>query len=226
MVFMCYSPEADLIAGLVVGAVGIDALRHADRPRDTALAGVPIIFATHQLIEAFAWWGLEGRVSPGLGEAAVLAFLVIAFGLVPVIVPYALMSSEPDPRRRSRMLPFVVLGAGVSVVLLFGLIVYPHGAEIGGRYIAYETTTPGGGVTAALYGLAVCVPLLLSSHRRLFVFGVANVAALVALSIMLSAGLISLWCIWAAVWSIVIARHLRESSAPHSYSPSSVMNAG
>jgi hypothetical protein len=218
---MCYSPEADLIAGLVVGAVGIDALRHADRPRDTALAAVPIIFATHQLIEAFAWWGLEGRVSPGIGEAAVLAFLVIAFGVVPVIVPYAVMNSEPDHRRRSRMLPFVVLGLGVSVVLLFGLIVYPHGATIGGRYIAYETTTPGGGVTAALYGLAVCVPLLLSSHRRLLVFGVMNVAALVALSVMLSAGLISLWCVWAAVWSIVIARHLRVSAVASSrYSPS------
>jgi hypothetical protein len=217
---MCYSPEADLIVGLVVGAVAIDALRHADRPRDVALAGVPMILAAHQLIEAFAWWGLEGRVSPELGGVAVTAFLVIALGVVPLLVPYAVWRSEPVSSRQARMFPFVLLGAGVSAVLMFGLITSPHGAAIGGRYIAYQTTTPGGGATAGFYALAVCVPLLMSSHRRLFVFGVANVAAVVILSSLLSAGLISLWCIWAAVWSLVVARHLRESSAASShYSP-------
>lgn len=223
---MCYSPEADLIAGLVVGAVGIDALRHTDRSRDVMLAAVPLVFAGHQLIEAVAWWGLEGRVPQEAGYFAVSAFLVIALGIVPVVVPYAVMRSEPIRRRQTRMLPFVVLGMGVSLVLLYGLVAYPHGAAIGGRYIAYETTSPGGGITAALYGLAVGVPLLMSSYRRLVVFGVANAAALMVLSALLSAGLISLWCIWAAVWSIVITRHVRESSASPSVYASRVIASG
>ena len=216
---VCYSPEADLIAGLVVGAVGLDALRHAEGPRDRTLAAVPLVFAGHQLIEAVAWWGLQGRVSPDMGNLAVLAFLVIALGVVPILIPYAVMRVEPIRRRQARMLPFVALGVCVSVALLFGLATNPHSAAIGGRYIAYGTTTPGGDVTVALYGIAVCVPLLMSSHRRLFIFGVANVAALSVLSVLLATGLVSLWCIWAAVWSVVIARHVREASSTPSEAP-------
>lgn len=210
---MCYSPEADLIAGLVVGVVGIDAVRHADGRHDLALAAVPLVLATHQLIEAVAWWGLEGQVPPDVGNLAVSMYLVIALGVVPVIVPYAVMRSEPVHRRQVTMLPFVVLGMAVSIVLVLGLVTNPHSATIGGRFIAYETTTPGGGLTAGLYGVAVCVPFLMSSHRRLVIFGMANIPVLVLLSVLLSTGLISLWCIWAAIWSVVIARHLRESSA-------------
>lgn len=209
---MCYSPEADLVAGLVVGAIGIDALRHADDRRDLALAAVPLIFAAHQLIEAVAWWGLEGRIPSGVGDLAVTVFLVIALGVVPVVVPYSVWRSERVHQRQARMLPFIVLGMGVSVVLLVGLAANPHSAEIGGRYIDYRTNVPGENITAILYGVAVCVPLLMSSHRRLFVFGVANVAAVAILSILLSEGLISLWCIWAAAWSFMIAQHIRETS--------------
>ncbi len=217
---VCYSPEADLIAGLVVGVVGIDALRHANGRGDLALAAVPLVLATHQLIEAVAWWGLEGHVPSDVGDLAVSAYLIIALGVVPVIVPYAVMRSEPIRRRQATMLPFVVLGVAVSIVLLFGLATNPHSATIGGRFIAYETTTPGGGLTAVLYGIAVCVPFLMSSHRHLVVFGLVNVPVLILLSVLLSTGLISLWCIWAAVWSVVIARHLRDASTAHSVTSS------
>jgi hypothetical protein len=47
---MWYSPEADLIAGGVMGAVGVTALRHADDNRDLLVAGIPAVLATHQLI--------------------------------------------------------------------------------------------------------------------------------------------------------------------------------
>jgi len=63
---VCYSLEADLIAGLVVGAVGIDAVRHVDDRRNLALAAVPLVLAAHLLVEAVAWWSLEGSVSGGV----------------------------------------------------------------------------------------------------------------------------------------------------------------
>jgi len=213
---MCYSPEADLIAGFVVGAVGIGAVRQIDDRRDVALAAVPLILATHLLVEAVAWWGLEDQVSRATGEAAITAYLLIAIGVVPVAIPYAVMRSEPLRRRQFAMVPMVLLGAAVSIVLIFGMFTNPYSAEIGGRYLAYEVTVLGGGFTAGLYGLAVCVPLLMSSHRRLVVFGLVNVPVLLVLSALLSNGLISLWCFWAAVSSVVVARHLRDSSAPTS----------
>ncbi len=213
---MCYSPEADLVAGLVVGAVGIDALYHADdRPKKT-LAAIPLLRAAHQLVEAVAWWGLERQVSQRAGDLGVLVYLLIALGVVPIVVPYAVMRSEPDPGRQRWMLPFVVLGLSVATVLLIGMATNTPRAVIGGNYIAYETMTLGGGLTVALYGLAVCVPFLMSSQRRLVLFGLANFAALIVLSALISNGLISLWCVWAAVSSVVIALHIREISTTRS----------
>lgn len=210
---MCYSPEADLVAGLVVGAAGVDALRHVDDRRDLALAAVPLVLAAHQLIEAVGWWGLQDRVPELAGTLAIGAYLVIAMGVVPALVPYAVMRTERDPTRRRRMIPLAVLGAVVSVVLLFALASGPYGASIGGRYIAYETTLSWSGAIAVSYVVAVCAPLLLSTHRRLVLFGVINIPIVIGLATLLSAGFISLWCVWAAVSSIVITRHIREQSA-------------
>jgi hypothetical protein len=209
---MCYSPEADLVAGLVVGAAGVDALRHVDGRRDLALAAVPLVLAAHQLIEAVGWWGLQDRVPEMAGSLAIVAYLVIAMGVVPALVPYAVMRTERDPTRRRMMTPLVVLGAAVSVVLLFALATGPYGASIGGRYIAYETTLPWSGAIAVSYVIAVCTPLLLSTHQRLVVFGLVNVPIVLGLATLLSAGFISLWCVWAAVSSLVVTRHIREQS--------------
>lgn len=221
---MCYSPEADLVAGMVVGAAGVDALRHVDDRRDLALAAVPLVLAAHQLIEAVGWWGLQDRVPEMAGTLAIGAYLIIAMGVVPALVPYAVMRTERDPTRRRLMVPLVALGAGVSMVLLFALSSGPYGATIGGRYIAYETTLPWVEAVGVAYVIAVCAPLLLSTHRRLVLFGVINIPIVLGLAALLSAGFISLWCVWAAVSSVVVTRHIREQSAK-SYSDSSAATA-
>lgn len=122
------------------------------------------------------------------------------------------------------MIPLAVLGAVVSVVLLFALASGPYGASIGGRYIAYETTLPWSGAIAVSYVVAVCAPLLLSTHRRLVLFGVINIPIVIGLATLLSAGFISLWCVWAAVSSLVVTRHIREQSA-RAYSDSAAATA-
>jgi len=219
---MCYSPEADLIAGLVVGAVGVDAMRHVDDRRDLALAAIPLVLAMHQFIEAVAWWGLQGRVPEDVGEVAVGVYLVIALAIVPVLVPYAVWRAEPSRTRRAAMFPFVVLGVCVAAVMLGSMASNPYEATIGGRFIAYDVGAPEGGALAALYALSICTTLILSSHRKIVILGVLNVVAFTLLSWLLNEGVISLWCIWAAVWSVLIAQHLREVSREHSATASAV----
>jgi len=211
---MCFSPEVDIAAGLIIGAIGIDALRRVDDRRDLALASIPVVLAAHQLVESVVWKGLQGHLPDAVTDAAVTIYLVIALGVVPLLIPWAVYRSERDPGRRSRMLPFVFLGAGVAAVLLASLVVAPYGATIGGRYIDYHTLTIGGGIVGGGYAVAVCAPLLMSSSQRLVVFGALNVAAFFILSTLLVTGLISLWCVWAAIASVIIVRYIREQSLP------------
>ena len=222
---MCFSAEADLITGVVVGGAGVDALLHVRHKREVALAALPLVFGGHQMIETLVWWGLDGRVPEALGEAATWVYLVIAF-LLPLAVPLAVGSVERDPLRRRLTAPFVVLGGVVAVILLVELFTGPMSAEVAGRYIAYHISLDYGGQITALYVLATCGPLLLSSRTSVVVFGVLNLAAVTALAWLMTAGVISLWCAWAAVTSLVIVIHLRTAENRGEWAPAEVAPAG
>ncbi|MGI9641510.1 MAG: DUF6629 family protein [Acidimicrobiia bacterium] len=222
---MCYSPEADVIAGLVVGAIGIDAVRHVDDRRYLALATVPFVLAAHQLIEAVAWWALRGQAPAEAGELAAATYLVIALGVVPFLIPYAVFRAEPNRTRQHWMAPFVVMGAMVGVVMLSSMGANGYTVAIGGRYLAYEVAIPHGGVATAFYFAATCAPLLLSSHRRLVLLGAVNVPVFLGLTLLLSQGLISLWCVWAAISSLVIAGLIRDTAAQRGRATRSVAHA-
>jgi len=208
---MCFSAEVDLITGAVVSGAGIDALRHVRHKRQIALAALPLTFGVHQMIETLTWWGLDDRIPGALGEAAMWLYLVIAF-VLPAVVPFAILSIEDDPGRRRAILPFGYLGVAVAVVLLFQLFTGPVEAEVAGLYIAYDVSLEYGGQITALYVVATCGPLLLSSNRRMVIFGILNLVAVTVLAWLLATGVISLWCAWAAVASIVIVIHLRTDT--------------
>jgi hypothetical protein len=206
---MCFSPEADLVAGLVVGGIGVDAVRHVRRPSERLLASIPLVLAAHQLIEVAVWWGLDGDLSHATWRAAMYAYLAIAFGVVPVLIPAAITALEP-PRRRLRMVGFVVAGCLVAGVLLVALVRRPVRAAIESHHIAYHAHLWHGGIVVVLYVVATCGPALFSSYRHIRRYGVGNLVAVCALAWLDQSGLISLWCVWAAVTSVAIALHLRS----------------
>lgn len=207
---MCFSAEADLVVGALVVGIGIDALRHRVRRRDTLLAAIPVVLGGHQLVESFVWWGLEGRVPHSVLRFAVWAYIIIAFGLLPVMVPLAVAALEPAARRR-RVLLMVGVGAVVSVVLMFSVATGSIEAAIEGHHISYTVDLWHGGSIVALYVAATCGSLLLSHHRRVRWFGLANAVAVAALVWVDKTAFISLWCAWAALASIAIALHLRAA---------------
>ena len=65
---MCFSAQADIVAGLAVTAVGVDAVRQVHHPSDRALGALPVLLGAHLLIEALVWEGLTGDVSAATGR--------------------------------------------------------------------------------------------------------------------------------------------------------------
>ncbi len=207
---MCFSAEADLVIGVAVGVVGVDTLRHVTDRRELPLASLPLLFAVHQLDEAFVWWSLDGTVGEQVGRVAAYVYLLIAFAL-PVVVPLAVLAIEPDRRRRQVMGGLVGVGAVVSAVLVAAVIRGPLTLEEHGLHIAYSVGLERGGPITAVYVLTVCGAFLASSQRRIAVFGVLNLVAVSVLALLTVDGVISLWCAWAAVTSVLINVHLRTS---------------
>ncbi len=206
---MCFSPEADLVTGIAIGIVGVDALRHVTNKRELPLATLPMLFAAHQLVETFVWWGLDGSVSSTVWHTAMWAYLVIAF-VLPVVIPLCVLAVEPAPRRREVMALCVGLGVGVTTVLLVGLLEGPVDAHNAGHRIAYEIGNSPGGVVTVLYVIATCGALLASSSRPIAYFGIANLIGVTVIAILTTGGVASLWCTWAAISSVAIDVHLRS----------------
>ena len=118
---MCFSPQADVVGGLLIGAIGVDAVRHIGQRREfIALAWIPVLLGAHQFIEALVWLWLQGHVPRGIGHVALWAYLLIAFVVLPVFVPLAVIALEPTRRRKQMMAPFAVLGTVVAVTLSRG----------------------------------------------------------------------------------------------------------
>jgi hypothetical protein len=210
---MCFSPEADFTAGVVVAGVGVETLRRVHARRELVVGALPLLFGIHQLVEGFVWLGLRGQVSKGLGDAAKEAYIVYAHAVLPVIVPIGFMLLEPDRRRSRWMRPLVCLGLILGIYLLWQVTAYPVGAQEEARCIDYTTHTPNDVLIGLLYVVATCGPALMSSRRHLRWFGLVSVIGVIATAVVRADELTSLWCVYVALVSVLILGHFRRERA-------------
>jgi hypothetical protein len=216
---MCFSAEADFVSGAVIGVVGIASIREVRHAREVPLAVLPLAFAVHQITEGFVWLGLQGHVPGAIGDAAMFAYLFYAWALLPFYAPLAILLVEPEALRRRWMGVLVAVGAVVSVVLFWSLVHHSISAHIVGHTIDYRGVGDSGNVVTGLYVVATCGTFLLSSQRRIVWFGIANVVAVAMIAWEQSAGLTSLWCLWAGVVSVLIYLQLRDWRRAEESSP-------
>lgn len=222
---MCFAPEADLVAGVVVTAIGVDTLRRTHRPELLPLAALPLVFGVHQLIETLVWWHLRGQVADCVGEPAAWVYAFIALCVVPVLVPFAFRRSGAI---RSDTLARVLVGCGAvsGTILLVTLVLGPMHPTIDGHHINYHVGTPALPFTLGLYILATCAPGLLAESRSLRVFGATNLVVVALLIWLAQSAVVSLWCVWAAVSSVLINVYVRRRPADQRAPDGAVVNEG
>ena len=201
---MCFSATASFAGSAVLAAVGLATLGRVREPRTLLFAAVPTLFALHQFTEGFVWLGLEGRIGPAAGRAAVYLFTGYAQGILPFLLPLAVLLMEPPGRRRSAILVLTVLGAVIAATMMGGLFVFETRCFIERSSIAYRNPVTGDLALSLLYILATCGSLLLSSHRVVRWYGVLNVIALTITQLVREYAFASVWCFYAAIMSVVI----------------------
>jgi hypothetical protein len=214
---MCFSPQADVVGGLVICAIGVDAVRHIRQRREfIALAWIPLLLGAHQFIEALVWLWLQGHVPRGIGHVALWAYLLIAFVVLPVCIPLAVIALEPTRRRKWMMVPFASIGAVVAGVLLAAMVRGPVGVKLAPYHLSYGIRLSDGFGVVACYVIAVCGPLLVSGYRNVVAFGIVNLVAVIVIARLTVSGFASVWCGWAALTSGAITLHCRFAR-PHSH---------
>jgi hypothetical protein len=164
-------------------------------------------------MEGFVWLGLDGKFSPTTTHNMAAAYMLYAQGILPFLLPLSVLLFEPDRKSRTRMLPFVVLGAGTALYILWALTAYPLEVFARGNSIVYINPATDNLAVAILYVVATCGSLFLSKVKPMVTFGAANLAILLAVMEFKRYAFTSLWCAYAAIASVIILAYFWSSSA-------------
>lgn len=206
---MCFSATASFAAGTTLSAVGVLTISKIKRKADILFAAIPLLFGLQQLTEGVVWLSSQ---SSALHMVMTYIFSVFSHVLWPTFIPLSILLMEKIVWRRKILSAFVVIGAMVSLYLLYFLITEPISAEIVGNSIAYNS--PHFYVVPMLlfYFAATCVSCLFSSHRFVNIFGMFAFASAIIAYQFWAATFISVWCFFAAVMSLVIYLHLQSKA--------------
>jgi len=209
---MCYSASASFVASGVIGTIGVATLRHVREPRALLFAAVPLLFALHQFTEGFVWLGLTGRIGPVALDHAAFLFMLYAQGIVPFLMPLAVLLMEPPGPRRRGIAALTVLGAFVGAWMVYGLVFFESHCFIEQHSIAYRNPLTGNLAVSLLYIAATCGAMLLSTHRVIRGYGVLNVIGLSIAQLVKDYAFASVWCFYAAIQSVIIYRQFSRSA--------------
>ncbi len=139
---MCFSATANFVGSGVLGTVGVLTLTKVRHRRELLFASLPLLFAIHQFTEGFVWLGLDGILSPAVTHAMAAAFMLYAQGLLPFLIPLSVLLFEPTAKRRRRMLPFLAIGAGTTIYMLWALTAYPFRCTSGKTALCISIPRP------------------------------------------------------------------------------------
>lgn len=205
---MCFSATASFVAGATLSAAGLATLRQARQRSEIPFAAIPLLFGAQQIVEGVVWLTFR-HDAPALRQTMTYIYSVFSHAWWPIYVPFAIGYLETSRRRKTILLTFQAAGLAVGLYLLYSIIVRPISAEVIGRHIVYVSPHFLLVPVMVLYVAATCVSGLFSSHRFINLFGILAFVAFVVSYLIHARALVSIWCFFAAVLSLLVYLHLR-----------------
>jgi hypothetical protein len=202
---MCFSAGASFGASAVLGAIGIVTLKKAKAKNEIPFASIPLLFAVQQAAEGALWIGLSTG-NESWKHFPVYIFLIFAQLVWPVWIPFSILQFENDRRRATLIKGMLGVGSCISLYLLYCMLVYDVKAELHTGHILYTLSFPAAfiWITNVFYFVPTVVPLFISSIKRIQLLGLAVLASFVFSRIYFAEHLISVWCFFAGILSIVV----------------------
>ncbi len=208
---MCFSATASFVASGALVASSV-AIARIPKPKSAIpLAMVPAIFAAHQFIEGLMWLNHRSSLADNYSSVAVYAFLLIALVLLPIFVPFSVYVLESGRIRRIIILLCQFAGIYVGLTNLVIIIRGPVNASVVGHSFAYTINMPD--ILFASYLISVIIPFLVSSNKKLVIWGVTLAASSAVSGFIASTGTLpSVWCFSVAILSLFLYLFFRYSA--------------
>jgi len=224
---MCFSASASFGAAALIGTAGVVAYKKANTPSTRPFAAIPILFAIQQFFEGCLWLSLSQPFATGSEFWTIFCtygFLVFAWVIWPFYVPYSLRMMERKTKRKNILIILLGIGAALSTLLTVVLIRHGVSASISQNHIAYKInlTFGFGWLISILYLLSTVFSCFVSSVKKVSIFGVYNLTSFLLIKWFFNEHVISVWCFFAAVMSILVVMIVYEQEKFST--PSSIQN--
>lgn len=207
---MCFSATASFASSAMIGVIGIATLKQTSRPGQWLFASIPLLFAIHQFAEGAVWLALRGDRTLGGVEPWGFFYMLYAQGLLTLLIPLSVWLIEPDRTRRLIVLPFMLLGASITIYMLWALLRFHTQIYVEDHSVVYRNPATSHVLVAVLYVFATCGALLVSGYRYIVVLGAVNLIGVLLVLLVKQYAFTSVWCAYAAAVSVLVYFHFRR----------------
>ena len=203
---MCFSAAASFTGGAVLTLIGAATIHKNREPSQRLFAAIPIVFGVQQISEGFVWLTLQSPGHDAMLKIFTYLFLTAAVVVWPTIVPLSVLLMEKSKQRRRLLYAFLAVGIALSAGYSAGMLLFSVTTRISGFHILYaiDSAPSIAGAASIAYLIATIPPLFITSTRRVYLFGSVIVLAYAVTYICFNEYLVSVWCFFAALTSIII----------------------
>ena len=205
---MCFSASASFIAGTSLCAIGVATVKKVEARTERPFAMIPLLFGIQQLTEGVIWLTFS-HDAPLLKQTMTYLYSIFSHVLWPMYVPFAMGVMEAVRWRKKAIFAFEAAGVIVGLYLLYFIVTSPVVAEVVGSHIVYVSPHFYLIPMIIFYLAATCVSCFFSSHGFVRLFGVLALLSYIAAYVIHVEALVSIWCFFAAILSLLIYLHLR-----------------
>lgn len=205
---MCFSATASFVAGTSLTVIGVATLTNVKRKSEVLFAMIPLLFGIQQLTEGVIWLTFT-RDAPVLQQTMTYVYSGFSHVLWPIYVPLAIGVLEAVRWRKKTLAWFEVAGLAAGLYLLYFIVTQPVVAQVVGKHIEYISPHFYIAPVIVLYLLATCVSAFFSSHKFVNLFGALALLSFIAAYVAYAHALVSVWCFFAALLSILMYVHMR-----------------
>ena len=209
---MCFSPEASFTASGVLLIAGIIAVKESKFTVKLPFAVIPLLFAVQQFSEGVLWLALQHTQYENWQRPATIFFLIFAQVVWPFWVPLSIFLIEKKQPAKDILKGLTIIGSLLSIFLLYRILTVPAIASIDCSHIYYSLVVPEHSVIPVdiIYLILTVISPFISTVKRTNLLGILIIISLAVSELFYTKELISVWCFFAAILSVVVIFVLRK----------------
>ncbi len=214
---MCFSATASFGASIMLAGISTISVIKAKTPSVKILAVIPFIFSLQQFSEGFVWLSLTRENFASWKFPCMYTFLFFAEVIWSIGISFSMMIFEKEEKRK-KILQAIFYGSILfAAVLAYSLFYYTADVKVIGNHVLYSVNTPDNfkSITNLFYFFTAVLPPFLSSEKKAWLIGIALIVSYLIATIFFKEYIISIWCYFATIISVIILWIILENKNNH-----------